>query len=243
MTQMPPGLSSAEVNQRILLGQVNRVRRSDAAEYRDIVVRNVATVFNVLVVPAAIALFVLGKYQGAIAVSGMAVINTVLGLVQEIRAKRHLDRLTLLVETQARVVRDGKEAIIPAGDVVLGDVILLRSGEPVVADGAVVEAQYLEVDEALLTGESDPVPRHPGEQLLSGSFCVAGEGAYRADKVGLAAFAQSTATEARAYRRVVSPLQHGIDRIVQVLTAITVVFSLLYVGLYQLRPDFSTTEL
>jgi cation-transporting ATPase E len=243
MTTLPPGLSSAEVQQRTLLGQVNRVRRSDAAEYRDIVVRNVATVFNLLVVPAAIALFVLGKYQGAIAVSGMAVVNTVLGLVQEIRAKRHLDRLTLLVETQARVVRDGTEVTIPAGDVVLGDVILLRTGEPVVADGAVVEAHYLEVDEALLTGESDPVPRHPGEQLLSGSFCVAGEGAYRADKVGAAAFAQSTATEARAYRRVVSPLQHGIDRIVQVLTAITVVFSILYVGLHMIRSDFGDTEL
>ncbi len=240
---LPRGLTSAEAEQSRILGHVNRVRRSDAAEYRDIVLRNVLTVFNALVVPAAIALFLFGKYQGAVAVSGLAIINTVLGLVQEVRAKRHLSRLTLLVETRVRVVRDDKEVEIPAGDVVLGDVILLRSGEPVVADGPVVEAHFLEVDEALLTGESDPVSRKPGDALLSGSFCVAGEGAYRADKVGADAFAQNTAAEARAYSHVVSPLQHGIDRIVQVLTAITLALSAMYFGLYLVRPDFSKSEL
>src|SRR5262249_54407888 len=147
------GLTSAEVEERKRLGQVNRVRRSDAAEYRDIVVRNCFTVFNALVVPAAIALFLFGKYQGALAVSGMAIINMVVGLMQEMRAKRHLDQLTLLVETKARVMRDGREMEVPAGDVVLGDLLLLRTGEPVVADGPVVDAQFLEVDEALLTGE------------------------------------------------------------------------------------------
>ena len=105
------GLSSAEVEQRRHLGQVNRVRRSDAAEYRDIVFRNLFTLFNALVVPAAIALFLLEEYPGAIAVSGMASINTVIGLVQEIRAKQHLDQLTLLVETRARVVHVGAPAV------------------------------------------------------------------------------------------------------------------------------------
>jgi cation-transporting P-type ATPase E len=237
------GLTSAEVEERKRRGQVNRVRRSDAAEYRDIVFRNLFTLFNALVVPAAIALFLLQEYQGAIAVSGMATINTVLGLVQEIRAKRHLDQLTLLVETRARVVRDGKEVEVPAGDVVLGDHILLQAGEPVVADGTVVEARFLEIDEALLTGESDPIPRHPGDRLLSGSFCVAGEGAYRADRVGAEAFAQSTATEARAYHHVASPMQHGIDRIIQLLTAITLAFSALYVGVFFVRPGFGEREL
>src|SRR5262245_54618797 len=162
MSETLTGLSSAEVEERLRLGQVNRVRRSDAAEYRDIVFRNLFTLFNALVVPAAIALFLLEEYPGAVAVSGMAVINTVIGLVQEIRAKRHLDQLTLLVETRARVVRDGREVEILAGDVVLGEHILLQAGEPVVADGEVLEERFLEVDEALLTGESDPVPRHAG---------------------------------------------------------------------------------
>src|SRR5262249_43881708 len=220
------GLTSAEVEERKRLGQVNRVRRSDAAEYRDIIFRNLFTVFNALVVPAAIALFLFGKYQGALAVSGFATINTILGLVQEIRAKRHLDQLTLLVETRARLLRDGREMEVPAGDVVLGDHLLLRTGEPVLADGTVLEAQFLEIDEALLTGESDPVPRRPGDPLLSGSFCVAGEGAYRAEKVGKEAFAQKTAAEAGTYRYHASPLEASINRIIQILTALALLLCL-----------------
>src|SRR5262249_35822504 len=148
------------------------------SEYRVILARNTLTLFNALVVPAAIALFLLGDYRGAWAVSGMAVANSLIGLVQEIRAKWHLDRLAGLAETKARVLRDGAETTIPAGAVVVDDVVLVRDGESVVADGVVLTANYLEVDEALLTGESDPVPRRPGERLLSGSFCVAGNGAF-----------------------------------------------------------------
>src|SRR5687768_7035219 len=102
------GLTSAEVAERVGRGEVNRVRQSDAADYRDIVVRNVGTLFNALVFPAAVALFLLREYNGAVAVSGMAVVNTLLGLVQEIRGKRHLDRLALLAEARARVVREGQ---------------------------------------------------------------------------------------------------------------------------------------
>src|SRR5262249_61527565 len=133
------GLTSTEVEERKRLGQVTRVRRSDAAEYRDIVFRNLFTLFNALVVPAAIALFLLREIPGGIAVSGMATINTILGLVQEIRAKRHLDQLTLLVETRARGRRDGKEADVPAGEVELGDVLRMRTGAQVGDDGAVLQ--------------------------------------------------------------------------------------------------------
>src|SRR5688500_251025 len=109
---VPQGLTSAEVAERVRLGQVNRTKRSDAAEYAGIVRRNLFTLFNLMVVPAAVALFVLAEYQGALAVSGMAVVNTAIGLAQEIRAKRHLDRLAILVETKARVIRDGQATVI-----------------------------------------------------------------------------------------------------------------------------------
>src|SRR5207244_1312222 len=133
------------------------------------------------------ALFFFGRYAAAWSVSAMAVLNSLLGLVQEIRAKRHLDRLALLGEAKARVRRDGAEQTVPAGEVVIDDCVLLATGEPVVADGTVLTERFLEIDEALLTGESDPVPRRPGERLLSGSFCVAGEGTYRVERVGGAA--------------------------------------------------------
>jgi cation-transporting ATPase E len=234
------GLTSAKVAEQVARGLTNRVRRSDAAEYRDIVFRNVFTVFNALVAPAAIALFVLGDWQAGLTVSGMAFTNMVLGLVQEIRAKRHLDRLTLLAEGRVRVRRDSQVCDILSGDVVQGDHIVLGAGDSVVADGEVLEARFLEVDEALLTGESDPVTRKPGEQVLSGSFCVAGEGVYRADRVGLAAFAQKTATEARSYRYSSSPLQQNINLVIQILTAVAVAMSLGYLALYflgQIKPE------
>src|SRR5262249_4597256 len=141
-----------------------------------------------------------------------------LGLVQEIRAKRHLDKLAILAETKARVLRDGAEQAVPSGDVVLDDLVLVTAGEPIVADGTVVEARSLEVDEALLTGESDPVARREGEPLLSGSFCVAGDGLYRVTKVGAEAFANQTALEARQYRYAASPLQRTINRLIAILT-------------------------
>src|SRR5207253_770122 len=121
---------------------------------------------------------------------------------------------------------------LPAGDVVQGDTLLLAAGDPVVADGFVLEARFLEIDEALLTGESDPVPRKPGDQVLSGSFCVAGEGAYRADRVGTAAFAQKTEAEGRRYHYTASPLEASINRLIRILTALAVLLSLGYLGLY-----------
>jgi len=237
------GLTSTEAAQRAAQGLGNRVRRSDAAEYRDIVVRNLLTLFNLLVAPAAAVLFALDDYRAAVGVSGMAVVNTLIGLVQELRAKRQLDRLTLLAESRVRVLRDGIVQEIAQGDVVQGDCLLLTAGDPVVADGVVIEARFLEIDEALLTGESDPVPRRVGDELLSGSFCVAGEGRYRADRVGLAAFAQKTAAAARTYQYTATPLQADIDRLIRLLTALAVLLSLGYIALYFLRGNFGVDEL
>jgi cation-transporting ATPase E len=226
------GLTASEVALRLARGEGNRVRRSDTAEYLDIVARNFLTLFNALVVPAAVALFLLGEYRDGLAVSGMALTNTVLGLIQEVRAKRHLDRLTLLAETCARVVRDGQARELPAGNVVRGDLLLLGAGDTVVADGGVLESRFLEVDEALLTGESDPVPRKAGDPLLSGSFCVAGEGSYHAERVGAQSFAQRTAAEARSYRYTASPIQDSINKLLRILTGTALVLCLGYAGLY-----------
>jgi cation-transporting ATPase E len=230
------GLSAAEVAERIALGQVNRTPSSDWADYREIIRRNVFTLFNALVAPAAVALFFLREYPSAWAVSALALINSAIGLVQEIRAKRHLDKLAILVETKARVLRDSETRLVPAGDVVLGDHIVLAAGEPVVADGSVVAGRFLEVDEALLTGESDPVPRHVGDHLLSGSCCVAGEGVYRADQVGNQSMAQQTSAQARRYHFTASPLQATIDRLIRILTGIAVALCIFYGVLYLVRP-------
>src|SRR3984957_10075591 len=236
------GLTTAEVADRIRRGEVNRPPRSNLLEYARIVRRNLFTLFNAMVVPAAIALFILDEYQGAIAVSAMAIINSAIGLAQEIRAKRHLDKLALLVEAKARVIRDGEAREIPSGEVVRGDIVLLAAGQTVIADGPVLEARFLEVDEALLTGESDPVRRKEGDNLLSGSFCVAGEGSYRADRVGAAAFANATTAQARRYHFVTSPLARVINTIIEVLSFTAIGLCLIYVVLYHVR-DLNINEL
>jgi cation-transporting P-type ATPase E len=238
MKTSPRGLTTAEAADRAARGLVNRVRRSPVAEYLAIVRRNLFTIFNALVVPAAVLLFLLGGIENlrdALTVSGMILVNTLLGLAQEIRAKWHLDRLAILAETKARVLRDGVVCNLPAGEVVQGDCLLLSAGETIVADGEVLEAHFLEVDEALLTGESDPVPRRAGETVLSGSFCVAGEGCYRADRVGAESFAQRATSEARTYRTTASPLQTAINRIVEICTYSAVVCVLLFVVLEMVR--------
>lgn len=235
------GLSSAEVAERVRLGQVNRPPRSQLRDYARIVARNLFTLFNLMVTPAAVALFGLEEYRGAVAVSAMAVVNSAIGLVQELTAKRRLDRLALRVESQARVVRDGQTQLIPAAEVVADDYVLLATGEVVVADGPVLEARFLELDEALLTGESDPVRHQTGDRLLSGSFCVAGEGAYRAESVGGEAFANNIASQARRYHFLASPLTRAINLLIQILTYTAAGLCIVHLVLFLVQ-GFPTTE-
>jgi cation-transporting ATPase E len=236
------GLTLAEVAERVASGHVNRPPTNDWWPILDILRRNVLTLFNALVVPAAIALFVLGDYRGAWAVSAMAVANLAIGLTHEFRAKRHLDQLSLMGETRVRVRRDGYENSIPSGEVVRDDLVLLTAGDVVVADGPVIRSEYLELDEALLTGESDPVPRNAGDTVQSGSVCVAGVGSYRAERVGVEAFAVRTAASARKYQYVPGQTQQTLDWLVKILTATAVALCLGYVALSYGR-EISNTEL
>ncbi|MFT3883711.1 MAG: HAD-IC family P-type ATPase [Gemmatales bacterium] len=236
------GLTSLEVHDRQKRGLVNRVKTRVWLEYGSIVVRNLATWFNALVVPASIALYHLEEYRGAIAVIGMMVINTIVGLTQEIVAKARLNRLTLVAATQVRVIRDNKTQSISTEEVVQDDVVQLAVGELIVADGIVLESSFLEVDEALLTGEADPIPRKVGDKLLAGSFCVTGEGYYRAEQVGPKSTAQQIAQHARSHRYAAGPIQQAIDRTVRLLSYAAISLSLLYIIRFWLT-QFPPTEL
>ena len=235
------GLTADEVEERHRRGQSNRPSRSDRLQYAQIVSRNVLTLFNAIVVPAAIVLGILDDLRGAIAVSGMATVNTVIGLFQETVTKRRLEKLVILAEPKVRALRDGRVQEVPSSEVVLGDHLLLAAGEMVVADGPVLEAKFLAMDKALLTGESDPIRRHEGDNLLSGSFCVSGEGTYRVDNVGDETYASRIASQARNYRYVASPLTRVINRLIGWLSFTAIGLSVLSVGLYFLH-DLSKTE-
>jgi cation-transporting ATPase E len=231
MSEVIQGLTSAEVQDRVIRGQVNRVPSSIFADYAAILRRNLLTLFNLLVIPPAIGLFAVGEIRGGIALSGMALATSALGLIQEIRGRRLLRRLALLQMRQVRVLRDGKIIDIRPSDVVQDDVLPLQAGETVVADGPVLQADYLELDESLLTGESEPHPHQAGETLLSGSACVSGTGYYRATSVGRQAFAQQITLQATDYRHALIPFQRALNRFLNSLTVIAIALCILYLAL------------
>nr|WP_246851799.1 HAD-IC family P-type ATPase [Patulibacter sp. SYSU D01012] len=153
---------------------------------------------------------------------GIVVANTAIGVFQEVRAKRALDRLAALVAPRATVVRDGRPVDVPVEDVVVGDLVVARAGDGVVADGTLARADGLALDEATLTGESEPVARAAGEPVLSGSFAVEGEGAFVAEAVGPDCRAAQVAATARAFRHPRSPLERATDRLLLVLVGVMV---------------------
>ena len=234
------GLTSAEVAERLADGRVNDVPSAPTRTVAQIVRANVFTRFNALLGGMLAVILVVGPPQDAL-FGFVLIANALIGIVQELRAKRTLDRLTVLTAPKARVVRDGQEREVAVGEVVLDDVLALQAGDQIVVDGEVLDASALEVDESLVTGESDPVVKSPGDEVLSGSFVAAGRGAYRATRVGREAYAVSLAEEARRFTLTHSELRSGIDTILTVVTfAIVPTATLLFIS--QLRNHDNVTD-
>ncbi|HEY6709646.1 MAG TPA: HAD-IC family P-type ATPase, partial [Actinomycetota bacterium] len=211
------GLSAADVAQRVAKGQVNDVPSAPTRTIGQIVRSNLLTRFNLLLGSLLAVILVVGPLQDAL--FGLVIVaNTVVGIVQEVRAKRTLDRLEVVNAPRARVVRDGQVGELAVGQVVLDDVLEVAAGDQMVVDGEVLEAAGLEVDESLLTGESETVTREPGDRLLSGSFVAAGSGRYRATKVGREAYAVQLTEEARRFTLARSELRAGVDQILKYVT-------------------------
>jgi cation-transporting P-type ATPase E len=227
------GLTAAEVAERIARGDVNDVPAAPTRTVSQIVRANVFTRFNALLGGMLAIILVVGPVQDAL-FGFVLVANALIGIVQELRAKRTLDRLTVLTAPKARAMRDGQERELAVGEVVLDDVLTLRAGDQIVVDGEVLAASGLEVDESLITGESDPVVKTERERVLSGSFVAAGSGTYRATRVGREAYAVSLAEEARRFTLTHSELRSAIDKILTIVTfAIVPTAALLFIS--QLR--------
>lgn len=211
------GLSSAEVNERVAAGKVNTIESRGSRSVTDILRSNLLTRFNAIMSVMVVIVLVFGHLPDAL-FGFVMVANAVIGIVQELRAKRTLDRLTVLVAPNVTVIRDGRTAEIPIDEVVLDDVVELSSGDQVPADGTVLAAGSVQVDESLITGEADPLHKNPGDVILSGSFVVAGSVTMRTTAVGEAAYAQHLAAEAKKFALTKSALQQGIDQILRVVT-------------------------
>jgi cation-transporting P-type ATPase E len=237
MTDPERGLSAAEVVERETRGQVNVVPRTHTRTVGEIVRANVFTRFNALLGGMLAVILVVGPIRDAL-FGFVLITNAAVGIWQELRAKRTLDRLSVLTAPKAHVVRDGKVLEIATDHVVIDDILELVPGGQVVVDGEVVVTDGLELDESLLTGESESVVKVLGDPALSGSFVAAGSGRMVATAIGLDAYAVKLALEARRFTLTRSELQVGIDRILRWVTfAIVPTATLLFVS--QLRHQSS----
>lgn len=223
--EVPVGLTGAEAEARRRRGEANVAGRSPSRTYGMILRTNVFSFFNVILFVIGGALLALGRYSDALISVGLGLINAVISAFQEIRSKRKLDHLHLLDQTQVLVVRDGLEIAIGPGAVVRGDVLRIRPGDQLVVDGPLLEGGRVEADESLLTGESEPVVKHPGDDLRSGSACVAGGGHQLARDVGGQSYAGRLTAEARRATTDKTPLQRRIEFVVRLVMALTVLMS------------------
>ncbi|HEY7269280.1 MAG TPA: HAD-IC family P-type ATPase [Dehalococcoidia bacterium] len=208
------GLTSEEAARRLREGQGNAAQHDTSRSYSRILFDNAFTPINTILFIIALMLVALGLGTDALFTAGLVIINVVVGVFQEARAKRQLDEIALLARPKARVIRDGEEHEILPEEIVCGDVLKLQPGDQIQVDGSVLEAHGMSVDESLLTGESDLVPKEDGEHVFSGTFCMTGSALFEAVEVGAASMANQITARARLFRSVRTPLQREVSWVI-----------------------------
>ncbi|MBS1843492.1 MAG: HAD-IC family P-type ATPase [Actinobacteria bacterium] len=211
----PPGLTEAEAERRLKDAGPPHEQRTSRS-YLSIAIANTFTVFNLILAGFGIATIVFGNPKDALFL-GILVANVAIGTFQEVRAKRALDRLAALVVAKATVVRDGEPRQVPVGEVVVGDLVRIGSGDQLPADGKLLRSEGLALDESDLTGESEPVVRRVGEEVFSGTFALEGEGDLEATAVGAESHAARLTETAKRFRHPRSPLERSMDRLLIIM--------------------------
>jgi len=224
-----PGLDETEVRTRRERGEGNDYRLSTSRPLRDILSQNVFTLINIVLFTLASIMVALGRIDEALLSVSLIVMNITVGITQEIRAKRKLDRIALLTRPKVSVMREGQERQIDPAELVRGDVIVVRPGDQIMVDGILIGDGVIQVNESLLTGESDQVTKRKGDSVLSGSFCVSGQALYVARRVGARSFANRLSEEARTFRVIKTPLQRDVNLVIRVLMMVAFFFGTMLV--------------
>ncbi len=232
------GLTNEEVNERKRKGLSNKTSKIKSKTLTEIIVENLFSVFNIIIFLVVLFLFYFylrshdnRLLMDSIGVTVVAFVNTILAIFQEIRAKKALDKVSFMLQKTTVVLRDGKECSIDNSEIVLDDVIVLKRGDQVIADGRVLYSMKIHVDESLITGESLHLLKKENDKLFSGSFCVFGNGYYRVEKTGDDCYAAIITKMAKKYKFSSSPLQNKVNLIVKFLfgtALILVVLELLF---------------
>lgn len=210
------GLTDDEVKYRIEHGLVNKLAPAPSRTLWQMIRANFFNIFNALNIVLALLVIIAGSPKNAI-FAGVIIVNSIIGVGQELNAKKTLEKLSLLSMARANVLRNGVQKEISVEELVVDDIVCLSSGNQILADCIVVDSDELEVDESMLTGESDPVYKKEGDELFSGSFIVAGEGYAKITKVGENTYSSKLADEARKFKIVNSELQTSISKIIKIL--------------------------
>lgn len=223
---MTRGLTDAEVAARVEAGQVNVTPDASSESVWRIIRRNALSAVNILLFIISIGLVALDLYRDAVLTAGIVLINVVIGIVQELRAKRQLQKIALLNRPTTAVLRNGEVREVDPSEIVVGDIIVFTAGDQYPADALLRTDSPVQVDESNLTGESDPVTKRKGDVLLSGSTCLAGSGMAEVLNVGEMCATQRVTSQARAYRNVKTPLQRDVDMIIRVMTVVVLLLAL-----------------
>ena len=217
------GLTSSEVNDRRAKGLVNDAEIRTSRTYTDIFVKNAFTPFNIILFILGILLIICDELVSAVSATGIIIVNILISTIQEMRAKRKLDRISLLVRPKVTAVRDGVETVIDQSEIVMDDLIVMRAGEQAIVDGVAERCRSVEMDESLLTGESSTVRKHEGDRIYSGSVCVTGEAYYRVTAVGSDNYASKMLSSARKFTSKKTPLQMETGTMTKILMLIAAI--------------------
>lgn len=235
------GLSSQQVEQRVEAGLVNATSGTSSRALTDILRTNLFTRFNAILGSLFVVALIVGPPQDGL-FGLVLLLNTVLGIAQEWHAKKTLDRLAVLHAASAHAVREGVTVEIHPDHVVIDDILEIRTGDQIVADGIVLATQAVEIDESLLTGESNPITKEVSDEVLSGSVVVGGSARIRVIRVGPEAFGQRIQGEAQRFSLVRSELQQGTNRLLQMITWVLVPTALLLAVSQIVRSGLSIDE-
>lgn len=214
------GLTDEQVNERMAEGKVNADENPNTRTYKQIIKENTLTFFNFLNLVLLVLILIVRSYKNAFFVC-IIIINTVIGIVQEVRAKKTLDKLAILTARKSIVIREGQKWTVPTEELVLDDIVCLKAGDQVPADVCILEGS-LEVNESLLTGESDNLPKSEGDELFSGSFVTAGEANCQVIHVGKDNYAAKITSEAKEFKKHKSELRNSLNVILKVISIIIV---------------------
>jgi len=227
VSRQAQGLSDLEAARRRAAGQGNDRSIQTGRTYWDILRDNLFTFINGVYFFLSLVLIGLGRASDVVVLAFVVLLNVIINVIQEIRAKRKLDTIALITRPKATVIREGQERAIDPSEIVVGDLLIVHPGDQIVVDGCVVGEGEIKVDESLLTGESDLIAKHAGDPVYSGSFCVSGTTCYEAEKVGADSLASKMTAAARQFRKVLTPLQHQINLMIRLLLGVAIILGLI----------------